>query len=270
MAITGDEIVTCKQFAEAFGINANESSFSDSPMSVKQAKMAYANLIGETVDGTESSDYSNIPLTVSQVKLLKEYVNSTYLYFSLEWLGFDGDQLVDTDYYPKGDTRVVMNCYIDSSNPNGELYALFGGRTANTSNTFGLWRYDASSFRYDYGSSTNRIYISPTTGNFVIDANKNSITLNDTKYSYTYKSFTSSNTLRIASNYSTTSEYDSRRFAGKLYYLKIYDNETLVRDYVPAERRSDKVLGLYDKVEKKFYENDGSGSFTSGSKTGYI
>lgn len=275
MAITGNEIVTCKQFADSFGIETNGSSFSSSPISIKQAKLLYFNLTGKTFDETAKDDeYSTVPLTISQMKLMKTYFDSAYSYATLEWLGLDGNQLIDTDFYPTGNTRLLMDCYIDSSNPNGVLFSIFGGRTSNTSATFSLWRIDASHFRYDYGSSQYSISLSPANGRFTIDANKNVLSLNDKKYSYTSKSFTSSHTLRIASNYTTDGEtsnrYDARRFSGKIYYAKIYNSSTLVRDYIPAERISDKTLGLYDKIEKKFYVNDGSGSFTSGPKIGYI
>lgn len=54
----------------------------------------------------------------------------------------------------------------------------------------------------------------------------------------------------------------------KLWYLKISDaNGTLVRDYVPAKRIADSAIGLYDRVEKKFYENAGTGVFTAGDAT---
>lgn len=49
----------------------------------------------------------------------------------------------------------------------------------------------------------------------------------------------------------------------KLYGCQIYDNDTLVRDYLPCIS-SDGAYGLYDKVNSKFYGNAGSGVFTGG------
>ena len=51
----------------------------------------------------------------------------------------------------------------------------------------------------------------------------------------------------------------------RLYYLKLYDNNVLVRDFIPCYRNSDNVLGLYDLVNGVFYTNAGSGTFTYGS-----
>ena len=47
----------------------------------------------------------------------------------------------------------------------------------------------------------------------------------------------------------------------KIYYAKIWDNGTLVRDYIPVLDKGG-VACLYDKVNKQFYYNAGSGAFT--------
>ena len=52
--------------------------------------------------------------------------------------------------------------------------------------------------------------------------------------------------------------------SAKLYSCKIYDNGTLIRDFVPAKRMSDNVYGLWDKVNEVLYENAGTGTFTGG------
>lgn len=50
-----------------------------------------------------------------------------------------------------------------------------------------------------------------------------------------------------------------------LYSCKIYDNGTLIRDFIPVKRISDSKCGLWDKVTKVFYPNSGTGTFTGGS-----
>lgn len=47
----------------------------------------------------------------------------------------------------------------------------------------------------------------------------------------------------------------------RLKYCKMYQNGTLVRDFIPALRKSDNVPGLYDSVNDMFYVNTGSGDF---------
>jgi len=51
----------------------------------------------------------------------------------------------------------------------------------------------------------------------------------------------------------------------KLYRLKLYEYDRLIRDFIPCYRNSDNVVGLYDIVEGNFYTNKGTGVFTYGS-----
>lgn len=48
------------------------------------------------------------------------------------------------------------------------------------------------------------------------------------------------------------------------YYVKIYDNDTIVRNFIPCYRKSDKVAGMYDAVSGQFYTNSGTGEFILG------
>ena len=52
--------------------------------------------------------------------------------------------------------------------------------------------------------------------------------------------------------------------SSKIYSAKLYDNNNLVRNMIPAKRNSDGVLGMYDTVTDTFFTNAGSGTFTAG------
>ena len=56
---------------------------------------------------------------------------------------------------------------------------------------------------------------------------------------------------------------------GKWYEVQIYDNETLVRDLVPAKNSSGTV-GLYDNVGGVFYTNAGTGDFAGEIASGPV
>lgn len=49
----------------------------------------------------------------------------------------------------------------------------------------------------------------------------------------------------------------------KLYSFKIYHNNNLIRNFIPAIRNSDNVVGLYDLANDTFYENAGTGTFVT-------
>ena len=50
----------------------------------------------------------------------------------------------------------------------------------------------------------------------------------------------------------------------KLYSARIYKNNSLAREFIPCYRKSDNVVGLYDRVGETFYVNAGTGVFTKG------
>lgn len=52
--------------------------------------------------------------------------------------------------------------------------------------------------------------------------------------------------------------------SGRIYRAKIWIDNVLVGDYVPAKRDADDVLGMYDLVSNTFYTNAGTGVFTGG------
>lgn len=50
----------------------------------------------------------------------------------------------------------------------------------------------------------------------------------------------------------------------KLYEAKLYENNELKRHYLPARKKSDNTLGLYEVITKQFLTNSGTGTFTAG------
>ena len=56
----------------------------------------------------------------------------------------------------------------------------------------------------------------------------------------------------------------SRPAYAKLYYAKLYHDDVLIHDFIPAKRNSDNVVGLYDIITNTFYTNNGTGTFLYG------
>ena len=46
---------------------------------------------------------------------------------------------------------------------------------------------------------------------------------------------------------------DPRIFKGTFYSCKIYDGNKLIRNFVPAKKKENSEILIYDKVEKKEY-----------------
>lgn len=68
--------------------------------------------------------------------------------------------------------------------------------------------------------------------------------------------------------YNAITETATRKYVHndlRVYSCKIYDGETLIRDFIPCYRKSDEVIGMYDLVNDVFYTSAGNGEFTKGS-----
>jgi hypothetical protein len=59
-------------------------------------------------------------------------------------------------------------------------------------------------------------------------------------------------------------------YKGLLYDVVITNNNELYRHFVPARRKSDSAVGLYDLVTKTFYINNGTGTLGAGSVTSKV
>lgn len=67
--------------------------------------------------------------------------------------------------------------------------------------------------------------------------------------------------LKNVFNDTTDNGIDVRKSLMALYSCKIYQNDILVRDFIPVKRIIDSKLGLYDKVEHKFYTSPNGADF---------
>lgn len=179
----------------------------------------------------------------------------------LEYIESTGTQYIDTGYKPNQDTRISTTADFPSS---GAAWRwLYGGRASANSNSLGFLRTDGNAYRFDYANSINTL-TTKLTGKFTIDSNKNKCYINnELVFTATYTTFASPVNIYIF-NCNDNGSLRSTGTSAKLYSCKIYDNGTLIRDFVPAKRISDNKCGLWDKVTKAFYPNAGTGDFTGG------
>ena len=179
-------------------------------------------------------------------------------YKRLEYIKSSGKQYIKTGFVPNQDTRIVYDCYREKAIAADHF---FGVRTGNTTkNAFNFYIYN-SGWRSGYNSTTTAVN-GPSTGRYLIDKDKNVTYINGkTLGTATYASFTSSGEayLFAMQNVGSGIAYGSHR----LYSCQIYDNGTLVRDFIPCQK-SDGTVGLWDDVNSVFYTNAGTGTFTAG------
>lgn len=187
-------------------------------------------------------------------------------YTELEYIQSSGTQCINTGFKHNNNTRVVMDAQVVTQ-PSTHGW-LFEGRSSSDSSGFakGMLLLNGSAWNLDYNGTGNRASASSSvsaTDRLNIDYNKNSVTVNTFKKTWTAATFQSTyNLYLLACN---TANTISGYVSAKLYSCQIYDNGTLVRDFVPCRNRSG-VVCLYDLVSETDYLNAGTEQFTSGGE----
>lgn len=180
-------------------------------------------------------------------------------YTQVLYIESSGTQYIDTGFTPNQDTRVVADFELTASDATAFPFC---GRTASNKNAFGLYWYTNSKFYAIYGSAQYAFSTTEGAARHSCDLNKNVATINGETYTFTQETFTSTVTMAMFARNSggTITKYPSIR----MYSCRIYDNGTLIRDYVPCLNASG-TAGLYDMANGVFYGNAGTGSFTVGA-----
>lgn len=179
-------------------------------------------------------------------------------YKQLEYIQSSGIQYINTEFNPSSDTRVDMICEPTTA---GTWKGFFGARKSASVDEFGVDVSLATEIRSMYGTESKTLTVSTILQKFSIVKNKNVCTVNGTAITNTKQNFTTSFPIRLFDKNSGGSAW--AQISMKLYSCQIYDNGTLVRNFIPCSNPSG-VVGLYDLVNGKFYTNAVSGDFIAG------
>lgn len=181
-------------------------------------------------------------------------------YYQLDYLESDGASVINIPFYPSNLTRILTKF---SGLSNADSTWAFGSRVGSVSNEFGF--YATTGYRDAFDNNRQVLSGYDLSSGIVLDKNKEITTINGT-YTLTHptRTFTCQNSLSIfALNNNGSVMVAPAKI--KMYYFTIYENEVLVHNLIPAKRKSDEVLGMYDTVGNQFYTNQGTGAFTYGS-----
>lgn len=183
-------------------------------------------------------------------------------YTELEYIESTGEQYIDTEVTPNQDTGVSIDFQMSVISGWKSIY---GARKTNANvDSYQLW-HTGTAFGFYYASKNTTWSGLNGTARHSIVANKNTAVANGTaSVSLAYSAFTTNYPMFLfAANTAGSVESTGDNVAMKLYSCQIYDNGTLVRDFVPAMNSSG-VVGLYDRVTASFFGNAGTGTFTAG------
>lgn len=172
-----------------------------------------------------------------------------------------GTQYIDTGVKLNQDSKVEMKMAFAEGATN-----IFGSRTSATQNNFTIVFNSSTGVTMDFQNySNNRLSVDiPVSLDSPIyySISKDELKIGDTvKAVQNYSSFETPQTAYIFDV--SGNSWIKTKAKGRLYYCKIYDGDTLVRDFVPVIDGSN-IACLYDRVEKKCYYNAGTGTFSYG------
>lgn len=185
-------------------------------------------------------------------------------YKEVEYLQSSGTQYINTGFKPNQNTRVVTDAHVlsvDGITGNGLHIASCIGN----SKYFTMYIANGAVVGSRFGTQSPLTFSAnkpPWNQRQIYDKNKDvtsvsgySVKANAENFQHDYAIFL------FARNNAGTMDMASK---SRIYSCKIYDNGTIVRDFVPCYRKSDGKVGMYDIVNGVFYVNKGTGEFLYG------
>lgn len=184
-------------------------------------------------------------------------------YQEVEYIQSSGTQHIDTLHQHTANTKFEIKFNYQTQSWTWNM--ICGSRSSyNTSDCMNLYLHNSNYIAYGvWWKYSDNFYSSSIDTDYVISLSKTNITIN----------WSSTSLSTSLTNYSyndwifwvnTNNSQVEQKVKMKLYYFKIYEWTTLVRDFVPCYRKSDNVIWLYDLVNNQFYTNSWSGTFSKG------
>ena len=186
-------------------------------------------------------------------------------YQEVEYIESTGTQYIDTGVAPTNKTNIKLDIEFISGESNSWI-PLIAERTkvsdySGFSAMFGIWiNSNTKEIALNY-VDTDTAAITGTNGDgrHIYSNTENKFYLDNTLIkTLSTSSFTSTINLYVfALNelFIGSTNIETRNCTAKLYELKIYDDNILIRDFVPCYRKSDNEIGMYDLVSNQFYTN---------------
>lgn len=178
---------------------------------------------------------------------------------STNYIESTGAAYIDTGIIPTQNTKIEIR--FEFRNINNNDMTIFGGEDTYNTNAFHLYQ---SGGKFDIGFSTQSFCGSLYDKTiYTLSMSNGNCKLNSNTYTSMSGSINTPNSIYLFALHRSSVITDTNA-ARRIYYCKLYDGDTLVRDLVPAKDNND-VACFYDKVTKQYFYNIGTGSFTYGT-----
>lgn len=194
-------------------------------------------------------------------------------YDQLEYIeGTSNVQYINTGIIPNSSMEIYGKFGV-ASITSGASYSAFGSRsTSGQSDGIGIFIGTGSNTRVDsffFLSNNNDRWLADsvtsvgdiyetTFSNSLQTLSKNGVSVG----SHQYVSVSTTTQPMYINGLNNAGSLQSGQWGGRVYRFTVKG----ICDMIPARRKSDSVVGMYDNVRKQFFTNAGTGSFTAGPK----
>lgn len=192
-------------------------------------------------------------------------------YQQLEYIITDGFQTIDTNYKPNNNTRIITKFqYASATTDKSQYNTLFGILSPSISDVaYNIRQFDYGYTRASYNTSRD-ITLDQSLNNsnlHVVDFNKNLLYL-DGNLLKTFNEgvFQANTNLFIFNDRKNIESTGKTGGKMKMYYFIIYENNNIIRNFIPCYRKSDNTIGLYDLINNSFYTNSNTAFIKDFSK----
>lgn len=184
-------------------------------------------------------------------------------YYPLEYIESNGTQYINTGFTPNQNSAISIDVQCFGAHSTHAALCSARPSTSTSTNTIMMFLLNGTTWNVDRGGTNSNRTAFPsvsTTDRITVDLNKYHLSFNKGEVIHNFSStdtFTCGGTLALLYDHN----YSRYPMCARIYSCKIWDNDVLVRDYVPVLRTSDGMVGLYDKVNSAFYQDAAGGNF---------
>ena len=203
-------------------------------------------------------NYGNLPTPTRSGYTFKGWGYAPRGYIQVEYLKSNGSQFILTDIIPSSNTGIYAK--LSSANITSDLI-YFGSKGSGNSR---LWIGNINNQIY-YGWNSN-VYLPTNIQTNIINnikinyLNDKKEMFNDTLLSNILSDLSSENTYPIAIFGGNSAGTVSYKSSINLYEFKISNKVSITNDFIPCLNTNDNKYGLYDRINNRFYGNNGTGA----------
>lgn len=233
-------------------------------------------LTGTLTEGTSTITVSyggkttTFNVTVSEAIVPNEYQR-------VEWIspstynttGLGNSQYIETGIVPNLNTGIIARIAATSANPERNIFGIRQSDTAadnamliqvySASTKFGFARWGTAIQTASYDNDFHDFELTASTAK--VDDVSYELAAPISGQTITNVSF---RLFGVYRNSSSTYAWQSGN-PQKISYFKIMEGATTLREFIPCYRKSDGVIGMWDRVTRAFFVNGGTGTFIKGN-----